>query len=69
MTRPRAKSVSVRGPLRRAFLWARKAAPDFLFFGGLLIVALGVGMIYLPAGVIVAGTSLAGCVYLAERRR
>ena len=47
----------------RAFLTAhkrqaRKATPDALWFIGLALVAYGIGMIFLPAGVIAAGLGL-----------
>lgn len=31
------------------------------FFGGLVVLAIGVGLIYLPAGLIAGGLLVAGC--------
>ena len=38
---------------------------DFAFCVGLLLVAVGAGLIYLPAGLIVAGIELSAAVYLS----
>jgi hypothetical protein len=54
--------------LARGRRWAWKLAPDVLFLGGLLLVAGGTGMIYRPAGVIVAGAAVSAVVFLAERK-
>lgn len=40
---------------------------DCLFLVGLLVVSLGVGMVYPPAGVIVAGAGLMALGYLGSK--
>jgi hypothetical protein len=47
----------------------RAAAPDLAFLAGLAVASTGVALVYLPAGLIVAGVSLSGCVLAAERGR
>lgn len=39
----------------RGLFALRKNGPDLFWILGLLLIAVGVGMIYLPAGVIAAG--------------
>lgn len=67
-------------PLRRAFLSAKADAhraavkltanaADLGFFLGLAIVAAGIALIYLPAGLIALGASLSACIYLDQRSR
>lgn len=46
---------------------AEAAATTTGFFGGLLIAAIGVGMVYLPAGLIVGGLFAAGLAALLAR--
>lgn len=47
---------------------ARRATPDALWFVGLALIAYGVSMVFLPAGVITAGIGLCfiGYVYGSE---
>lgn len=45
--------------IRNAFKAAASGAPDALWFAGLTAIAVGIGLIYLPAGIISAG--LASC--------
>lgn len=40
---------------------------DLAFLGGLLLVAVGCGLIFLPAGVIVGGLELAASALLLAR--
>ena len=46
-----------------------RAVPDVAFFAGLAVASVGVGLIYLPAGLIVAGLALSGTVLASERKQ
>lgn len=41
---------------------------DVVFLAGLLLVAVGAGLVYLPAGVMIGGLELAGVAYVAGMR-
>lgn len=43
------------------------AAETLAFLGGLALVAVGVGMVFLPAGLVVAGVELAAAAALHAR--
>jgi hypothetical protein len=47
----------------------REAAPAAGFAGGLGLLCLGLSLIYLPLGLIVAGAAAATCSALYERNR
>ena len=54
---------------RRAVLWLVTVTRDALFFAGLATVAVGIGLIYFPAGVIALGLALAASVWLDTKTR
>lgn len=39
-------------------IWKQAEARDFCIVGGLLVLAVGVGMVYLPAALIAVGLTL-----------
>lgn len=54
---------------KRVVLWLNKAIRDALFFAGLATVAVGIGLVYFPAGVIALGMALATSVWLDAKTR
>lgn len=46
---------------------AKRTLPGFAFVLGLAAVAVGAGLVYTPAGLIVGGLLLAGCAWLYAR--
>lgn len=46
---------------------SKAAVLELLVFAGAALTAVGVGMIYLPAGAIVGGLLVAACAYLELR--
>lgn len=42
---------------------------DWLLIGGCVLISLGAGMIYIPAGMIAAGVALIGFGFLVGRKK
>jgi hypothetical protein len=61
------KLASLRLTRRAATSFLEGAAVAAGFFGGLGLVAIGVGMVHAAAGVIVGGVELATCAVLYAR--